>query len=61
MNKIYSFLIFFFFQFKAQSVIFSQPHIGDYGSAFSSSTANNGDLIGLASSFIRTKPVPLLK
>ncbi|WEK69510.1 MAG: T9SS type A sorting domain-containing protein [Candidatus Chryseobacterium colombiense] len=62
MNKIYLFLIFLLFlQIKAQSVIFSQPHIGDYGSAFASYTTTNGDLIGPASSFILNQTSTITK
>lgn len=62
MKKIYSLFIFsLFLQFKAQSVIFSQPHIGNYGSSFNSSTSNNGDLIGLASSFNLTQTSTITK
>ncbi len=62
MNKIYSLLIFLFFlQFKAQSVIFSQPHTGDYGPAFAAYTTTNGDLIGPASSFILTQTSTITK
>lgn len=62
MKKIYSLFIFLLFlQFRAQSVIFSQPHIGDYGPAFASYTTNNGDLIGAASSFILTQASTITK
>jgi len=62
MNKIYSLFIFLLFlQFRAQSVIFSQPHIGDYGPAFAAYTTTNGDLIGPASSFIITQTSTITK
>lgn len=62
MKKIYSFLILsLFLQLQAQSTIFSQPHIGNYGPAFTCYTTNNGDLIGLASSFIMTQTSTITK